>query len=283
MFKIGFIDYYLDEWHANNYPRFITECVGEELKVAYAYGMIASPKSGKTSAEWCEEMGVLLCGSIEELVEKSDGIVVLSPDNPEMKEELSELALKSGKPVFVDKTFTTGYESAKRMMDTAEKHGTPMYTSSALRYAPDYDEIDGTDVTAINCIGPNDLNNYSIHMLEPMMKIMRTDASEVMYTEAEGYYSINIRFVDGRAGSVSGYMDKRFPFMIAYAGKNATKVAHATAPFWPVFTKGLCDFFLKGEIKVDPRESMAIMAIRTAAYEAKKTPGEWVKVENRGF
>ena len=25
MKKIGFIDYYLDEWHANNYPRMIAE------------------------------------------------------------------------------------------------------------------------------------------------------------------------------------------------------------------------------------------------------------------
>ena len=23
--KIGFIDYYLDEWHANNYPQFLRE------------------------------------------------------------------------------------------------------------------------------------------------------------------------------------------------------------------------------------------------------------------
>ena len=55
MIKLGFIDYYLDEWHANNYPRFINDCVGDEIKVAYAYGMIASPKTQKTSE--CKEEG----------------------------------------------------------------------------------------------------------------------------------------------------------------------------------------------------------------------------------
>ena len=30
MKKIGFIDYYLDEWHANNYPQFIKDADGEK-------------------------------------------------------------------------------------------------------------------------------------------------------------------------------------------------------------------------------------------------------------
>lgn len=283
MFKIGFIDYYLDEWHANKYPGFIKDCVGDEIKVAYAYGKIASPKTGKTSAEWCAEMGVELCSTIEELVEKSDGIVVLSPDNAEMKEELSEIALKSGKPVFIDKTFTTDYASGKRMFDLAEANGTPTYTTSALRYAPDYKEIDGNDVTAINCIGPNDFDIYSIHMLEPLMAIMRTDAEKVMYTAAEGFYMLNIVFADGRLGSISGYMDKRFPYMISFAGKNLTKAVKAEQPFWPVFTEALCNFFRTKQPQVDHKESLAIMAIRTAGLEAMKKPGSWVEVENKVF
>lgn len=283
MFKLGFIDYYLDEWHANNYPKFISDCVGDEIKVVYAYGQIASPKNNKTTEEWCSEHGIEMCASIEELIEKSDGIAVLSPDNAEKKEELSELALKSGKPVFIDKTFTSGYASGKRMFDLAEKYGTPVYTTSALRYAPDYDEINGEDVTAVNCIGPNDFDIYSIHMLEPLMSIMKTDAKKVMYIPGEGYYCLNIEFVDGRKGSVSGYMYSRFPYMIAVAGKTEYKVVKAAQPFWPGFTKALCEFFLTKEIGVDHKESLAIMAIRSAGLEAMKTPGEWVEVENRGF
>mgnify|MGYP002509361428 CR=1 FL=1 len=37
MLKVGFIDYFLDEWHANNYPKFIAQQFGDEFKVAYAY------------------------------------------------------------------------------------------------------------------------------------------------------------------------------------------------------------------------------------------------------
>lgn len=35
MKKIGFIDYYLSEWHANNYPAWIKE-INPEFEIAYA-------------------------------------------------------------------------------------------------------------------------------------------------------------------------------------------------------------------------------------------------------
>ena len=104
MKKIGFIDYYLDEWHANNYPKFIKDAVGDEFVIAYAYGEIDKP-DGKTNREWADSFGVELLGSIDEVVEKSDVLIVLSPDNPERHWELCQKPFRSGKRVYVDKTF----------------------------------------------------------------------------------------------------------------------------------------------------------------------------------
>ncbi|MBR5314753.1 MAG: Gfo/Idh/MocA family oxidoreductase, partial [Clostridia bacterium] len=273
------------EWHANNYPKFIKECVGDEIVVSYAYGQIASPKTGKTSEEWCEERGIECCKSIEEVIEKSDCLMVLAPDDADKKEELAKLAMMSGKPTVIDKTFTTGYDSAKRIFDLAEKYNTPVYTTSALRYAPDYKQIENEYVTAINLIGPKDFDIYSIHMLEPLMSIVRTDAKRVMYIKGESFYTLNIELADGRPASISGYEYPRFPYMIAVASNEKEKnmVIKAEQPFWPGFTADVCDFFKTKEIKVDHKESLAIMAIRTAGLEAMKRPGEWVTVENRGF
>ena len=39
MHKIGFIDYFLDEWHAEKYPGWIEKASSGSMKVAYAYGM----------------------------------------------------------------------------------------------------------------------------------------------------------------------------------------------------------------------------------------------------
>ena len=55
MKKVGFIDYYLDEWHANHYPEMLKNASDGNVVAAYAYGMIPSPKTGKTNEEWCRE------------------------------------------------------------------------------------------------------------------------------------------------------------------------------------------------------------------------------------
>ena len=103
--KIGFIDYYLDEWPAHNYPELIKELSGGDMEVAYAYGHIDSPIGGMTTDEWCAKYGIERVMTIDELVKKSDALIVLSPDNCEMHEELCQIPLRSGKRCYVDKTF----------------------------------------------------------------------------------------------------------------------------------------------------------------------------------
>ena len=60
MIKVGFIDYYLDEWHANNYPEFIKESSNGRYEVCYAYGKIDSPIGGLTNACWAQKYGIEL-------------------------------------------------------------------------------------------------------------------------------------------------------------------------------------------------------------------------------
>ena len=137
MKKIGFIDYFLDEWHANNYPEWIKDNVklaGRDCEVAYAWAE-KDKEDGLGTAQWCEKFGVEALSSIEELVEKSDYIIVLSPDNPEHHERLSRIPLMSGKPVYIDKTFSPDLAAGARIFELAQKHGTPMFSTSALRFA----------------------------------------------------------------------------------------------------------------------------------------------------
>ena len=88
MIKIGFIDNFLSEWHANNYPDMIrangrARALGMDVCYAYAKEEV-SPYDGVTTDEWCRAHGVRRVGSVEELVDRSDCIAVLSPDNPEL-------------------------------------------------------------------------------------------------------------------------------------------------------------------------------------------------------
>ena len=65
MRKIGFVDYYLSEWHANQYPAWIkaaNELLGTDFAVSYAWAeQEISPVDGKSTAEWCEKYGAAAC------------------------------------------------------------------------------------------------------------------------------------------------------------------------------------------------------------------------------
>lgn len=54
MIKVGFIDYYLDEWHANNYVHMLRDYSNGEVEAVYAWAEIDSPEGGLTTDAWCE-------------------------------------------------------------------------------------------------------------------------------------------------------------------------------------------------------------------------------------
>ena len=133
--RIGFIDYFLDEWHANNYPAWLRQQAadrGIDLDLGYAW---ADTERGLSTAAWCEKFDMKPMASQEALIEACDGIIVLSPDNPEQHERLGKLALESGKRVYMDKTFSPDLACGIRLFDKAAAHGTPMFSSSALRFS----------------------------------------------------------------------------------------------------------------------------------------------------
>ncbi len=277
MLKIGFIDYYLDEWHANNYPEFIKEASAGEMEVAYAYGHIDSPIGGMTTDEWCAKYQIPRCMSIGELIEKSDVLIVLSPDNCEMHEQLCELPLRSGKLTYVDKTFAPDYATARRIFDNAEAHNTPCYSTSALRFATEYADIDRAAIRGINLVGPNEFETYAIHQLEPLMMLMQASAKRVMYLPGDGWYTVCVEMTDGRFGTISGYKSGS-PFTYQIAGNGETVRGEVTSDYFRIFIRNLVEFFRTGKAPVSHEETLRIMAVRGAGLEAQSHPAEWVAV-----
>ena len=273
--NIGFIDYYLDEWHANNYPRLLSEATGGKMNVTLAYGHIDSPIGGRTTDKWCADMNIPRAASIEEVCEKSDAIVVLSPDNCEMHEVLCQLPLRTGKRVYVDKTFAPDYETAKRIFDIAEESHTPCYSTSALRFATEYAGI--TDVGALASWGPYKFETYAIHQLEPIMMLMDSAPQKVCFVPGKDSYTLLITFEDGRCASATGF-DSNAPFMMSLNTGNENRVITVKSDYFGGFIKNLAHFFLTGEGAVPHEETLRIMAVRGAGVEGQKRPGEWISI-----
>lgn len=278
MVKVGFIDYYLDEWHANNYPEFFKNETDGEFKVCYAYAKIDNP-DGITNKEWAKMHGIELLDTIEEVVEKSDCLVILSPDNSEMHEELSDIPLKSGKFTYIDKTFAPDKASAVRMFEKAEKYGTKCYSSSSLRYATEWKDIDKKAISKIYSSGAGDVEGYAVHQLEPIMMLMECDPKRVMFLGNANNPSYIVEFEDGRFAQCTHVDDPDGAFELTIADKeNKAKNYKAQSDFFAYFIKAMVEFFKTGNVEVDHKQTINVMATIEAAKKASMTPFEWVLV-----
>ncbi len=280
MKKIGFIDYFLDEWHANNYPEFIRSASNGEFEVAYAWGMIDPPAElgdKITNKEWSEKYGIPLCDTMEEVIEKSDYLIVLSPNNPEMHEELCKKPLSSGKLTYVDKTFAPDAETAKRIFSVADKNGTKTYSSSALRFAKEYKDFKDFQIEHIYSKGPGVYEIYSIHQIEPIMMLMDAKPLRVMFTGTPVHPSMVIEFENGRCAHMYQAAGEKFEITAVDKDNNGlTKTVHSD--FFMSFIEDLIEFFKDGEIRAPHEQTINVIAVRTAGLEAMKKPFTWVNV-----
>jgi hypothetical protein len=277
MKKIGFIDYFLDEWHAEKYPEWIEKVSGGKMKVAYAYGK--TNIEGKLSnADWSRKKGIQLLDSIEAVVEQSDYLIVLSPDHPEYHEELSHLPLRSGKPTYIDKTFAPDRATAVRMFELADKHGTPMYSTSALRFAAEYSGLEKQGLESICSLGPGKFENYSIHQVEPIVSLMGPDVKRVMWMGTANTPALLIQYPDGRQGTINLY-GWECPFSMALnyqAGQSSFLKIESN--FFGAFIENLISFFESGKPVVPQAETIAIATILEYGMKAAKTPYQWLEL-----
>jgi len=281
MKKIGFIDYYIDEWHANNYPKMIRESsYGDKFEVALAWEEI-SPEGKKPIDEWCKEQGVAKASSIEHIVEECDCIIVLSPDNPERHEDLSKLPLSSGKIVYVDKPFAASLAEGKRMVELAKAHKTPLMSSSALRFDSTIDETlqltKEQPAKFVTTRGPGEFALYGIHQIEPLVTILGTGAKRVMQCGNATSRLMVIDYGDDRRGVVNIIPNHPFQYSVSY-GDGGVKVVSEMQDFFPRFIDAMLAFFESGKPTFPIEQTLEITALIEAGNTALGKPDQWVEV-----
>ena len=277
MKKIGFVDYYISEWHANNYPAWIAEvceATGAEYTVAYAWAELdLSPKYNESTDQWCARMGVEKCATIDELCLKSDAIVVLAPSDPDTHLRYAEAVLKHGKPTYIDKTFAPDLETAQKIFDIAKTYGTPFFSTSALRYG---DELD-TDFSCCEIIttgSGSDLAEYIIHQVEMVVKKLGVGATSVKAEKCGAQVHFKIGYGDGRAAAM--IFARSMPFTVYMAGDADHKPVYAPvkSEYFKKLMADIVRFFDEKTVSFDTAETLEVMKIREGAIKAYETGAE---------
>jgi hypothetical protein len=282
MKKIGFIDYFIDEWHANNYPKFIRESAFKnKFDVVLAWEETC-PAGKKNIDQWCAEQKVRKAASIEEVVRECDCLVVLSPDNAERHEDLADLPLKSGKPVYIDKPIAPTLAAAKRLFAKAQAHKTPMMSSSALRFGSELrtalkEKVVGQPVRFAAVRGAGVFHVYAIHQLEMLVMSLGTGATRVMQCGNQESVLMLVDYTDGRRGTINLIPQHPFEISLQYGDNKGLSITKMD-DFFQRFIDGLLTFFDTGKPLVPQAETLEIAALIEAGTSALKKSDTWVMV-----
>lgn len=283
MKTIGFVDYYISEWHANNYPAWIkkaNEELGYEFTVKYAWAeKNVSEVDGRTTDEWCKEYGIEKCDSIEELCEKSDYILILAPSDPEKHLGYSEKVLSYGKNTYIDKTFAPDYQTAEKIFDLGKKYGSKFFSTSALRYASELTEF-AQKCDAATVFGSGlSVEEYVIHQTEMLVKLMGIGAAKVRCERSEDQYNIRLEYADGRKANMIFCETYGLPAgFIPHTKQIESSYVPVNSDFFVGLIKDILKFYKTGELPFDPQETLEVMKIREAIIKAKNNDGLWINV-----
>ena len=132
-------------------------------------------------AELAERHGVAeIVADPAEMLGNIDGVLIIDDTGLGAKHaELATPFLEAGVPTFVDKPMALSWADANRLFDTAERHGAPLFSASALAFAveraPFQAELDRIGaLSSLVSAGPGDWFYYGVHAVE--MLLTATDA-----------------------------------------------------------------------------------------------------------
>jgi hypothetical protein len=273
--KIGFIDYYLDNWHFANYPKLIHDATDGKMEVACVCAKIDRP-GGKPNARLSRELGIPLYETAEQVIEECDRLIVCAPATPGVHKELCELPLASGKPTYVDKIFAPDTAAAEYIFAHAKKHDTPVFSSSALRFSKELEGVSAEGVDMVVSRGPNDLDVYSIHQIENIAAFIKSRPARIISTGTRTAPLFTVEFENNARGSFSLPGDGPFVLDIHYGDGKKTVHIPAATEFFPRFIKAMVRFFDTREAPVDSRETVRVIRILEYAKLAFAAPDCWL-------
>ena len=283
MKKIGLIDLFIDEWHANNYPAWIRASkLAGDFTLWGAWEEQAKPE-GRDLAAWCRDFDLRPYKSQEELIADCDCFFVLAPSNPEVHERLAEAVLASGKPVYIDKPFAPDLAAAKRLFARADRYGTPMWSSSALRFGEELvaaqQKLAGEKIGFMAVRGGGrSFEEYSIHLAEQIVATMGTNARRVMQCGCGAANHAVVEFDDGRRAAMTHCYSMPYIGEIVY-GEGKVEVIPGCKEMFPHLLDAVLTFFRTGESPVPREQTLAVAALTAAAIRGLAAPDTWVEVE----
>ncbi len=237
-----------------------------------------------------EKHGVEIVDSIDALVSKVDAVLLESVDGrPHLAQVIP--VLKAGKIVFIDKPIAGSLADAIMIYELAQKHKTPVFSSSGLRYATNIRAVKGDPKVGkvLGCISYSpceieehhpDLFWYGVHGVESLYTIMGTGCKSVSRTHTKGADMVTGVWEDGRIGTYRGLRSGKQEYgTFTFGEKGNISTTGYVGGYKPLVIE-VAKFFRTGIAPVSAAETIEIFAFMEAADESKRQGGAPVTIES---
>jgi len=202
--------------------------------------------------------------------------------------QFSEIApLK--RPVFLDKPFAVTSADARAIAALARQHGTPLFSSSSLRFAGALEqalaEQAGGKIFGADFFGPLNLQPtqpgffwYGIHTVEMLYATLGTGCASVRVTSTADHEIATGVWRDGRIGIIRGNRSGNNAFGgVIHREKSLQYVDVATGVRPDVgLTRAIMRFFQGGPTPVSLDETVELIRFLEAANESRANGGREV-------
>ena len=292
--KIGIIG--LDTSHSTAFTQLINSgedkefSEGFQVVAAYPYGSRTIKSSYERIPGFTEKVkanGVEIVSSIQELLAKVDCVLLETNDGRLHLEQAIEV-FKSGKICYIDKPIGATLGDAIAIYDMAEKYKASVFSSSALRYSPEnqnirngkYGKITGADCYSPHKVEPThpDFGFYGIHGVETLYTIMGTGCKYVNRMHTPNCDVVVGQWEDGRIGTFRGLTNGNQ----IYGGTAFTKWKTIKADGYKgykVLLKEVLKYFKTGVSPVSKEETLEIFTFMKASNMSKDRNGAIVSME----
>ena len=235
------------------------------------------------TAELRDKHKVEIVDSISQLLDKVDVVLLESVDGrPHLEQAKPVFAAK--KPVFIDKPCAGSLADVIAIYRLAAKTGTPMFSSSGLRFAKGVIAARGDNGTfgrPLGCfayspcsLDPHhpDLYWYGIHGVEILYTVMGPGCQTVTCSATDGAHLVTGVWKDGRIGTFKGVRHGKPDYGGIVFGEKKTGPTGGFTGYEPLVVE-VCKFFRSGKPPVSPEETIELYAFMSAADESKKRGG----------
>ena len=226
--------------------------------------------------ELLESWGVRVTEDFDEAVAGADALI-LSINDATYHLEYFKRSVEVGVPIFLDKPMADSVESAQKIVEVADKHSTPFFTSSSYRFAPELVRA-GSEVlrpSQAAVYGPlgiapagSSILWYGVHSFEMLESLLGTGAEAVTAVKDKQGAVVHVAYDDDRRGTVTLTEGVYQYGGVVRDSENVFPMVMSSSPPYRELVEQMLGFFKGGPEPVMINHSMEIMKLLIATQKS---------------